>query len=386
MRLARWWRVDQHADPGIEMVWSYWFGKIKRIIANPEQRSASAYISSKDAFFLPDFTENRTLLELLVSTNLLAVILALIEAKSLTELTSSSLAQFVFFVNWVTLIFAWLADLLRDWLHALPRAEALVWSFLLLEVIIAITTVASNLGLSWALNVQNPWWWRVLYHLILGGCLGMVIMRYLYVREQMIKRHRAELMSRIQALQARIRPHFLFNTINSVLSLIPVEPSKAEKMLENLSSLFRVSLSASGEISLLDEVILCKSYLDIETIRLGERLLVEWRLPPEDDLYDVNIPSLSLQPLLENAIYHGVEGFSEPSKISVLIQVNAKDVTIVVTNPCRTGKTGTRAGNGMALDNIQERLQAYYGKQARLQAHQTDGLFTIYLNYPHVEQ
>lgn len=369
-------------------------GKIKPIIANPAQRSASAYISgnmsnpiqNKDAFFLPDFTENRAVLELLVSTNLLAVILALIEAKSLPGLHWSALAQYVFFVNWVTVSFAWLADLLRDWLRTRPRLEAVIWSFVLLEGIIAFTTIVCNIGLAWALDVQHPWWWRVLYHLILGGCLGMVIMRYLYVREQMIKRNRAELLSRIQALQARIRPHFLFNTMNSVLSLIQIDPPKAEAMVENLSRLFRVSLSASGEISLLDEVNLCKSYLDIESIRLGERLQVEWRLPDDDDLYDTNIPSLTLQPLLENAIYHGVESFSNPSTISVLIEVNAKDVTIVVTNPCQTGKTGIRAGNGMALDNIQERLQAYYGKHARLQTHQTNGLFTTYLNYPHVEQ
>lgn len=361
-------------------------GKIKPIIANPAQRSASAYTSTKDAFFLPDFSENRVVLELLLSTNLLAVILALIEAKSLTGLHWGALAQYVFFVNWVTVSFAWLAELWRGWLHTRPRPEAVIWSFVLLEGIIALTTIVCNLGLAWALNVQQPWWWHVLYHLILGGCLGMVIMRYLYVREQMVKRHRAELLSRLQALQARIRPHFLFNTINSVLSLIQLDPPKAEQMVENLAQLFRASLSARGEVSLLDEVSLCKSYLDIESIRLGDRLQVDWRLPDDDDLYDAMIPSLALQPLLENAIYHGVESFSHRSTISILIAVNAKDVTIVVTNPCQTGKTGIRAGNGMALDNIQERLQAYYGKQARLRTHQTNGLFTAYLNYPHLEQ
>ena len=217
-------------------------GKIKSIIANPAQRSASAYMSTtmhnpvqnKDAFFLPDFTENRAVLELLVSTNLLAVILALIEAKSLSGVHWSALAQYVFFVNWVTVTFAWLVDMLRNWLRTRPRFEALIWSFVLLEAIIALTTIVCNLGLAWALDIHHSWNWRVLYHLILGGCLGMVIMRYLYVREQMIKRHRAELLSRIQALQARIRPHFLFNTMNSVLSLIQSDPPKAEHMVENL--------------------------------------------------------------------------------------------------------------------------------------------------------
>lgn len=372
------------------MMWSY-FGKKKRkqisaSIANPEQRSASSTTNPKDAFFLPDFSDNKTLLELLIGTNILAFILALIEAKSLTGISIGTLTQFVFFINWVTVSFAWLIDALRSRLRRLPRLWALILSVLLLEFIIVLTTVACNVGLDWALDIQHPWWWRLGYHLVLGAGFGLVIMRYLYVREQMIKQHRAELLSRVQALQARIRPHFLFNTMNSVLSLIPVDPIKAEQMVENLSHLFRASLSSQGEVNLLDEVTLCKSYLEIEVIRLGERLKVDWQLPDEDDLYDINIPSLTLQPLLENAIYHGVESFAELSVISVLIQVDHKDVTIVVTNPCQTGKKGVRVGNGMALENIQQRLQAYYGPLARVQTHKTEHLFTTYLNYPYLPQ
>ncbi len=361
-------------------------GKIKQSIANPAQRSATASISTTDAFFLPDFAENRTVLELLVGTNILALVLTLVEAKSLGNLSWASLAQYVFFVNWVTVGFAWQIDFFRDKLKVLSRIHALILSVLMLEGIIALTTILINIGLNWFFNTPQPWWRHVIYNLVLGGFLGMVIMRYLYVREQMIKQHRAELQARVQALQARIRPHFLFNTMNSVMSLIYSEPQKAEQMIENLSRLFRASLSATGEISLLDEVTLCKSYLDIEAMRLGDRLQVDWRLPSDNDLYDVNIPSLTLQPLLENAIYHGVETLSTPSTISVLLQVNAKDVTIVVTNPCQTGKTGLRSGNGMALENIEERLQVYYGKKARLQTHQTNGMFTTYLYYPCVEQ
>ncbi len=361
-------------------------GKIKQSIANPAQRSATAYISTKDAFFLPDFTENRTVLELLVSTNILAFVLTLVEAKSLYNFSGATLAQYVFFINWVTVSFAWQIDFFRDKLKALPRYQALILSLCMLEGVIALTTILINLGLQWFFHIPQPWWRYVIYNLLLGGIFGIFIMRYLYVREQMIKQHRAELQARVQALQARIRPHFLFNTMNSVMSLIYSNPQKAEHMIENLSRLFRVSLSASGEISLLDEVNLCKSYLDIESIRLGNRLQVDWRLPDEDTLYDVNIPSLTLQPLLENAIYHGVESFSIPSTISVLLQVTAKDVTIVVTNPCQTGKTGVRSGNGMALDNIEERLQVYYGKHARLQTNQNNGMFTAYLCYPCVEQ
>lgn len=332
---------------------------------------------------MPDFSDNRTLLELLIAANILALIMSLLAAQSLANLTLSGVAQYVFFINWITVSFAWLTDTLRPQLRQLPRTRALVYSFLLLELVVFFATVACNIGLKIILNDPIPWWTKTSYHLLLGGCLGLLIMRYLYVREQMIRRHRAELLSRVQALQARIRPHFLFNTMNSVLSLISVDPLKAENMVENLANLFRVSLSAKGEVSLLDEVLLCQKYLDIEKIRLGERLQVEWHIPHEDTLYDVNIPSLSVQPLIENAIYHGVESLATPSTISILIEVSDIDVTIVVTNPCQTGKTTTRIGNKMALDNIQERLQAYYGKKARLQTHQAEGLFTAYLFYPY---
>ncbi len=368
------------------MVWSFRFGKIKSSIANLEQSSALKQTKAVDAFFLPDFSDNRTLLELLVTANILAVIMSLISAHNLDNMAWGILAQYVFFINWVTVTFAWLADLLRPRLRSLPRPQALLWSLVLLESIVLLASIACNFGLVYLLNEPRMWWSDLLYNLMLGALLGMLIMRYLYEREQRIRRHRAELLSRVQALQARIRPHFLFNTMNSVLSLIATDPIKAEQMVENLSGLFRASLNATGEVCLLDEVETCKQYLAIEAIRLGDRLFVDWRLPSEDALYDVNIPSLTLQPLLENAIYHGVETFSQSSKISVLVEVTAQEVTIVVTNPYQTGKKVSRSGNGMALENIQERLEAYYGKKARLKTYQADGLFTTYLYYPYVAQ
>ncbi len=368
------------------MVWSFGFGKIKSSIANLAESSALKQTNPGDAFFLPNFSENRTLLELLITTNMLAVIMSLISSHNLDNLSWSLLAQYVFFMNWVTVSFAWLSDLFRPRLRALPRPHALMWSLLLLELIVFLATVACNMGLIYLLDEQRHWHNELLYNLVLSACLGLLIMRYLYEREQRIRRHRAELQSRVQALQARIRPHFLFNTMNSVLSLISIDPEKAEQMVENLSRLFRASLNSSGEVSLLDEITVCKSYLDIEKIRLGDRLQVEWHLPDEDLLYDANIPSLTLQPLLENAIYHGVETFSKTSKISVLVDVKLQEVTIVVTNPYQAGKTVGRTGNGMALENIQERLEAYYGKTARLRTFQAEGLFTTYLKYPYVAQ
>lgn len=369
------------------MMRSYWFGKIKRSITNPVQSSVpKPQDKPEDSFFLPDFSNNKALVELLITSNVMAFVMSLLSEPQLSDLSWSHVMKYIFMMNWISVSFAWLSDHWRIRLQALPRVQAVIVTVLMMEAVVMLVTLAANLGMKWLMHQQIGWWYHVSYNLLLGGCVGGLVMRYLYVREQRMQRHRAELLSRVQALQARIRPHFLFNTMNSVIGLIQLDPVRAEHVVENLARLFRASLNATGEVCLLDEVNLCQDYLNIEKIRLGDRLQIEWHLPDEDQLYEANIPSLTLQPLLENAIYHGVEPRVEPSTISVLIQVDEFVVTIVMTNPCQTGKTNTRIGNSMALDNIQERLKAYYGRKARLQTHQSDGLFTTYLSYPYVAQ
>jgi two-component system sensor histidine kinase AlgZ len=170
--------------------------------------------------------------------------------------------------------------------------------------------------------------------------------------------------ARLQALQARIRPHFLFNCINAVLSLVRSEPKRAEAALEDMAELFRALMQDNRRLTTLaDELALCRQYLNLEQLRLGARLKVEWdvaRMPG-----DALVPPLLLQPLLENAIYHGVEPGSEPGTVSIRIEADKGQVRLLLANPYHPDYQ-QRAGNRMALANIRERLSLHFDVEASL--------------------
>ena len=189
--------------------------------------------------------------------------------------------------------------------------------------------------------------------------------------------------SRLQALQSRIRPHFLFNSINAVLSLIRQEPRRAEAALEDLAGLFRMMMGDNRElVPLARELELCRQYLSLEQLRLGERLKVEWRTErmPGDAL----VPPLVLQPLLENAVYHGVERRIEPSTVSVDIYGNNDQVHAVLRNPYQE-ESRSHTGNRMALANIRERLQLHFDAEASLATKVSDGIYQVHIVMPYIK-
>ena len=186
--------------------------------------------------------------------------------------------------------------------------------------------------------------------------------------------------ARLQALQARIRPHFLFNSINAVLSLIRSEPKRAERMLEDMSELFRVLMADNRKLtSLADEITLCKRYLEIEEIRLGERLVVVWRIDnmPAEAL----VPPLILQPLVENAVYHGIEPRQVPGTLTIEVLPKGKQFVIRLTNPFDAGSTHV-SGNRMAIANIKERLQLHFDAEASLKAEVKDETYVVTITLP----
>ena len=169
---------------------------------------------------------------------------------------------------------------------------------------------------------------------------------------------------RLQALQARIRPHFLYNSINAVLSLIRQNPKRAEEVLEDMAELFRVLMADNRELTTLErEIELCRRYLDLEQLRLGDRLKAEWLIErvPRGAL----VPPLVLQPLIENAVYHGIEPRVEPGVISIHIYGTRDRVHAVLRNPY-LGEGDRHEGNKMALANIRERLQLHFDAEASL--------------------
>jgi two-component system sensor histidine kinase AlgZ len=189
--------------------------------------------------------------------------------------------------------------------------------------------------------------------------------------------------ARLQALQARIRPHFLFNSINAVLSLIRQDPKRAEAALEDMADLFRVLMADNRSLSpLAREVDLCRQYLELEQLRLGERLRIEWHVDkmPADAL----VPPLVLQPLLENAVYHGIEPRVEPGVVSINIYGARGQVHAVLRNPYRQ-EGGHHAGNKMALANIRERLQLHFDAEATLDTRVGDETYQVHITIPYVK-
>src|SRR4029077_10701660 len=191
----------------------------------------------------------------------------------------------------------------------------------------------------------------ILRHALYSLAIAGVLLYYFQLRSKALSPAITE--ARLQALQARIRPHFLFNSMNAVLSLMRSEPRRAETALEDLADLFRVLMRDNRQLApLSDEVELCRQYLDLEQLRLGDRLVIDWNVKsmPGDAL----VPPLVLQPLLENAVYHGIEPSSTPGTVSINLFLSRGEVHAILKNPYRAQGGNHHSGNKMALANVRE--------------------------------
>jgi two-component system sensor histidine kinase AlgZ len=215
------------------------------------------------------------------------------------------------------------------------------------------------------------------------GLVTVVFFRYLLIRRKWRSEVMAQSEARVQALQARIRPHFLFNSLNTIASLIPEDPINAEAATLDLADIFRGSMRrADRPIPLGDELRLARQYLDMEKRRLGDRLDIEWRvdeLPP-----GASVLPLMLQPLLENAVGHGVQSHPEGGKVSVYGRAEGDQIVVTIRNPS-PAKEHISGGHGMAMDNIRERLLLAFGVRASLHTSQDDGQFYTIMSVPYVE-
>jgi len=339
------------------------------------------------AYFFTKIGRWQHLIELFIASNILAMILALAEAQSWAALSVERLLQYMLFINWVLLAFVALVERFQKKIQPLNFGQALVVGFILLQMIVLLTTIVLNSLIYFGQNFQihnlssEVLLDGVVLHLSYGVLIGTFCFRYLYLREQWARQQNSELHARIQAMQARIHPHFLFNSLNTVISLISIDPDKAEQMLLNLSRLFRASFKELRLVRLKDEIELCQHYLAIEQIRLGDRLRVEWKYDDEVLFSQVQIPLLTLQPLVENSIFHGVEKFLTKSTISILVEVLQNQVNIVITNPYTQDKINLRQGNGIAVENVKQRLEAYYGRTVIFQTYAGKGIFTTVVQY-----
>ena len=208
------------------------------------------------------------------------------------------------------------------------------------------------------------------------------VLPYLYAIDAWRAQVRASARAEADALQARIRPHFLFNSMNTIASLTRSDPARAEEAVQDLADLFRANLSEQrAQITLADELEVAGIYERIEKLRLGARLRVDWRtgaLPR-----DAMVPSLLIQPLLENAIYHGIEPRRDGGTVTVQGEFAHGLITLVVRNPMPEGAV-VRDGNRLALANIRERLTLMYDERATIKAGRFDDEYIVTLRFPYL--
>jgi len=329
-----------------------------------------------DAFFLPDLCNTRAIVYLLAVSEGLVMILTLMES-SLANFSLQRFGLVSLFVQWVALVSVALLCQLR---HVLARFGVVTVSILAMLLVQLVTLVVGLMAdRLWPSELLGTDWLWLARNALVSALVTALAMRYFYVQSQWRIQAQAELRSRLAALQANIRPHFFFNTLNTVAALIVTDPDKAETMLLDLAQLFRVVLKGDDQpTSLALECELGQRYLDIERMRLGPRLTVDWQIP--DPLPEVVVPSLILQPLLENAIYHGVQPMRQGGWIRLLIEQQQDTLVIEVAN-ARLEKS-SRRGNGIAQQNIQARLAAMYGDAARMQIEASSDEYSVTLRIP----
>lgn len=221
----------------------------------------------------------------------------------------------------------------------------------------------------------------VLRNAALCALVGTALLRYFYLLEQWRSRVRAEARTKFEALQARIRPHFLFNSMNTIASLIPTRPDDAEHAVMDLSDLFRAALGRSGaQDTLGDEIDLVRRYLAIEQLRLGERLRVE--IDADALPADLALPTLLLQPLVENAVYHGIEPLAQGGTVALVGRRDGDFVEILIRNPCPPPGARAAPRHGMALANTRGRIEYHFGRRGSLTVTQGEQTFEVVVRVP----
>ncbi|MGL6291270.1 MAG: sensor histidine kinase [Silanimonas sp.] len=336
-----------------------------------------------DRLSLPEFCSRGRLLAAIAAGQVVMLTIALAPTRAprwdFTEFASASALA-----TWIAIASAVALCKLRPWLQRLPprvdfAAATLVPMAVALFGAGALNYIAASLG-EFILDAEGNRHF-VLTTAGITGLIAAIALRYFAAQDRWKAQVQAVSQAQMDALQARIRPHFLFNSMNSIAALVRSDPAAAERAVEDLSELFRAALGQSGQRgTLADEITLAERFLGIEQLRLGPRLTVRWEAAPGLPM-GLPIPRLVLQPLLENAVVHGIARLKEGGEIRIGMAVEGDALRIEVGNPSPIG-VPSRPGNGHALESIRQRLRHQFGAGARMSAEASEGYYRVRLDLP----
>jgi two-component system sensor histidine kinase AlgZ len=341
--------------------------------------------------YLPNFCSPSSALAIVLICELTALLLALARNSGVPGFWAD-LGLTSMFLLWIALCGAGLLCLLR---HYLSRQTVAVGSAMVLGITVALVMIISWLawyfggagGFGWLAGGRMftfDTWTFMLRNAGITFVVTALALRYFFVTHKWRLNVELQARARVHALQARIRPHFLFNSMNTIASLTRSNPARAEEAVQDLADLFRANLNEKrNQIALAEEIDVARTYQRMEQLRLGDRLRVDWKVDslPANAL----VPGLTLQPLLENAIYHGVEPRPDGGAVTVTGELNKGMITIVVRNPLPAANLTMRDGNRLALANIKERLELMYGERATVKAGRFDDEYIVTLRFPFTE-
>lgn len=333
--------------------------------------------------YLPDFCAAGTVFVVVLIAELVAIVLAL-AAFDTPEQFLSDLWKISFFVLWFAVLASALMCQLRARLERAGETRAFLLSFVIL---LALCLTLSELA--WQLTQRFDYLYLIedshagfVFRTFATGAIVIALaMRYLYVSSEWRRSIVLEAQARISALQALIRPHFLFNSMNTIASLTRTDPRQAEEAVEDLSDLMRANLGSSKDkTSLKQELEIAAIYQRIEKLRLGDRLAVRWDIA--DLPMRMQIPSFTIQPLLENAIYHGIELLPDGGEVLVSGRVEDDFISLRMSNPVAPDAKRDKAGNNMAMSNIRQRFELAYNNRATVDVEMTEDSYSVLLRFP----
>jgi two-component system sensor histidine kinase AlgZ len=334
--------------------------------------------------WLPDFCRLPRIAAVMAIAELVVVVVRLAPHAgtrwSVTEFVAASA-----FALWLALVMAVVYCKARPLMEGLPMPVGIVAALLMPLVVGAVgawTVQGLDVGLGTHFTPPISRRWQFVGSVAaLSTLIAALSLRYFYVSEQWRARVHAASKAQVEALQARIRPHFLFNSMNTIASLVRTDPATAERAVEDLSELFRAALGAGeGESTLGEELTLAERYLAIEALRLGPRLRVAWNIDAQAPR-ELRMPRLVLQPLLENAVLHGVARLPAGGQVDIDVAKERNSLRIEVRNPALPARERD-GGNRHAQDSVAQRLAYHFGSEARIVRGYQDGTYRCQLTLP----